>query len=718
MEKIKRLLSRRLLLVTVVITLALIALPLMTCLYVYQNWSHRVMVAGCAAQMNDLIDTVDSGFKDDLTRISNAGISLGANSILKEEYVQSTPASQTTVTKLLQSCRGMLKVDNVFFAFDGSEHVYTADGTFYIPYYTGDPARSRNLVNADNIVFENALRICSSARGDTVLASDYDTVEILCPARYGSAFIGFQIRWSDLFSLDSRHVSVTLLDEGGRMLCTTDRSLLGGAEGTETAFPAEDGTFVTPEGEKYLVRTRRTNGAELVFLIDEDYFYAESLANDRRFFTLFGIVLLVCCCVTVLFVYHTYRPISRLQTTLRPFSDENARYKSEMENVEQAFTRLFSRYRSLEKSNQRHLCAGTVQALARDAAGVSGDRLAACGMSGLRGRMCFSIVRIHSRAEEGRQPAAESLLAAIPGDITAYTAPYHENKGLLLLTAASRDFRQDLEDAFRGFLADREGIYIGMGETVTRVEDLSASYLQARSALAMYHRGDSASPLLIYRPEEAEGDTGGIRESIAGLFNAIVSSDYRQSRVILDRIIEGISARREFPVLLCYDVINAILRAGQQNRLISQVLANEPDLFACDRVEFADASDFIAFANDLLDLILSAEEVRDDCFGRCCAYIQSHLLDPALCPEAVADGMGLSPGALQRVFREHTGVSPSAYILAMRQEYAKNQLLSTDITVRELAEQLGYSQASSFIRTFKREEGLTPGEYRQKHGIG
>lgn len=33
------------------------------------------------------------------------------------------------------------------------------------------------------------------------------------------------------------------------------------------------------------------------------------------------------------------------------------------------------------------------------------------------------------------------------------------------------------------------------------------------------------------------------------------------------------------------------------------------------------------------------------------------------------------------------------------------------MTISTLAEQLGYSQASSFIRNFKREEGMTPGDY-------
>jgi AraC-like DNA-binding protein len=81
----------------------------------------------------------------------------------------------------------------------------------------------------------------------------------------------------------------------------------------------------------------------------------------------------------------------------------------------------------------------------------------------------------------------------------------------------------------------------------------------------------------------------------------------------------------------------------------------------------------------------------------------------------VADHFGLSISNLSHQFKSSTGENIAARISALRMGYAKELLTLTDLPISEIAGQLGYFQASSFIKKFKGMEGLTPGGYRLSH---
>ena len=65
-----------------------------------------------------------------------------------------------------------------------------------------------------------------------------------------------------------------------------------------------------------------------------------------------------------------------------------------------------------------------------------------------------------------------------------------------------------------------------------------------------------------------------------------------------------------------------------------------------------------------------------------------------------------------RQFRQATGCTPYQYVLRMRLEEARTQLKTTNRPVSEIAELVGYSDASALSREFRRHTGMTPGHYR------
>lgn len=74
--------------------------------------------------------------------------------------------------------------------------------------------------------------------------------------------------------------------------------------------------------------------------------------------------------------------------------------------------------------------------------------------------------------------------------------------------------------------------------------------------------------------------------------------------------------------------------------------------------------------------------------------------------------LGYSSAHLNRLFREHFDMTPYEYLHGYKFRYARNLLQNTDMSVSEIAYEIGYSNLSHFFSGFKRHYGITPGECR------
>jgi transcriptional regulator GlxA family with amidase domain len=80
--------------------------------------------------------------------------------------------------------------------------------------------------------------------------------------------------------------------------------------------------------------------------------------------------------------------------------------------------------------------------------------------------------------------------------------------------------------------------------------------------------------------------------------------------------------------------------------------------------------------------------------------------------EDVARRVATSPRQLQRVFAEVDGRGFRSYLRRIRMCRAAELLATTDLPVKEIAQRVGYRDASQFSKAFKRTRGVTPSEAR------
>lgn len=74
--------------------------------------------------------------------------------------------------------------------------------------------------------------------------------------------------------------------------------------------------------------------------------------------------------------------------------------------------------------------------------------------------------------------------------------------------------------------------------------------------------------------------------------------------------------------------------------------------------------------------------------------------------------LSLSPSYLSSIFKEYHHGTFLDYVNKYRVAKAKPLLLSTADSVSAIAQKVGYTNVNTFIRIFKKEEGVTPGQYR------
>lgn len=93
--------------------------------------------------------------------------------------------------------------------------------------------------------------------------------------------------------------------------------------------------------------------------------------------------------------------------------------------------------------------------------------------------------------------------------------------------------------------------------------------------------------------------------------------------------------------------------------------------------------------------------------------INQNFTDPLLGLYMVADNLNVSNTYLSTSFKNTFKVGVVQYINQLRIDQAKELILNTDLTIKEIATQVGFSSDISFIRVFKKYEESTPNNLRK-----
>ena len=113
---------------------------------------------------------------------------------------------------------------------------------------------------------------------------------------------------------------------------------------------------------------------------------------------------------------------------------------------------------------------------------------------------------------------------------------------------------------------------------------------------------------------------------------------------------------------------------------------------------------------------ISNEQSTNPTLQKILHYIQAHFTEPINLTK-ISQTFEISNSYITKLFRTYLGIGTVDYINDLRLSFACEQLISSNYSISEISNMVGFSNQYYFDRIFKRKYGLTPKEFRKANYI-
>ncbi len=258
-------------------------------------------------------------------------------------------------------------------------------------------------------------------------------------------------------------------------------------------------------------------------------------------------------------------------------------------------------------------------------------------------------------------------------------------------------------------------VTMGISGIFSKAQELPLSFAQAReAAMARFYLGQKQ----YIEYDAIKGKSADIQYDITPCVNSLVHyitlGDHMGAREVMDRVFMDLS--------YCHAD-----RFRQYMRSIIDMLSMRVEAFGSFfSGESSQAMYYIDYLNTYRELktymntliksgiefISSEKDKRSEKrIELARQYMESHYSEP-LSLNDIADYVELNPSYFSNLFKTETGTNFSEYLLNIRMNKAKELLRDPKIKIYEIGNLVGYDDAVSFGRAFKKKWGISPKEYR------
>lgn len=264
-----------------------------------------------------------------------------------------------------------------------------------------------------------------------------------------------------------------------------------------------------------------------------------------------------------------------------------------------------------------------------------------------------------------------------------------------------------------------------LGEARDSREELSQSYDEASTVLEYSRMTGRHSGLYSYAQvmsmPNAEISFGRTMELRVRFINQMSMENYAEARQTLTEILHAGDPTMDsgmggwkMQLLLVESMLSYALMDSQT---LSSPGFSEQYLSSIQMLHSAKS---LRGAQAVLDGVFSEMEARradtadsaNTIIGDVMSYVQDNYCSSDLSIGGIADQFGVSISYISRQFKRTYGVGMLDYVHRLRINKAKQLLSETDELIKTISEQVGYINALTMSRSFKRYEGILPSEYR------
>lgn len=264
---------------------------------------------------------------------------------------------------------------------------------------------------------------------------------------------------------------------------------------------------------------------------------------------------------------------------------------------------------------------------------------------------------------------------------------------------------------------------IGVGNTVESMVKIPQSYEEAKRAV--YYRLVKGRDNVIFYEDIKDVKARAIKYPIDKENELIMA--IKQGRILdVERIArefsEYISSQEILPEsaqYICFSFINAVVKMMdlmgiEENSGFENFDREKEELFIkpFDTIEEM-CSRLTSFCKRVSEHIESSKESKNFSLrDKILNIINERYNDSTLTLESIAAECGISTVYISRYFKDQTGYTLMKYIDMERMKKAKELLKETQQPIKDILNQVGYIDESNFMRKFRKNEGMTPMQYR------
>ena len=334
---------------------------------------------------------------------------------------------------------------------------------------------------------------------------------------------------------------------------------------------------------------------------------------------------------------------------------------------------------------------------------------------------CYAVIDIAFDAEGEARMACRNALISLAdmsgGGVFICSAP----KGARALVLG--DNPGDTEERAYSFansvihypgLKDAGHLLVSVGETVQDFHEIRKSMKSARHVRHLQNAEGPVDHIVVGVNEQKGADLPLSETDLSPLYERLQYASAGSVEGILAEYSESLD-----PALALGYLRVAVLLAAQ--RIIQEAGGNVKDILSEAQLEDALHTEGEEGFRKLAEQLRTAMEFRDrngkgygdTSIGRARAYLAQNFSDPNLMLQDAADEVHLSQSHFSTVFAQETGLTFTQYLTALRIGKAKELLETTEMRSSQIATEVGYNDPHYFSYLFKKNTGMTPGEYRK-----
>lgn len=272
--------------------------------------------------------------------------------------------------------------------------------------------------------------------------------------------------------------------------------------------------------------------------------------------------------------------------------------------------------------------------------------------------------------------------------------------GCVAVVAALSEYElyQDAHALLRSLLAEYSArMDVSTGSVCKGPEEIPQSYREACSRM-------NAMSLPVSGRQEADE-----------LFDRVFSGHVLQAQDAMERWMRqviGSGGKQANEKSAAHDLVVSLLENADRRCM----KLTEPEISALVRVQ--NPEEFAARLFSLIDAWCAERPASDHDHApsraqSICDFIRDHYSNPDLSLDMIADEFSVSVNTVCRMVKQQLGKTFREYLISLRLEEARKQLLLPDANVSKVCAAVGYTNLSYFIRSFKDYCGVTPSEYRR-----